>query len=266
MKLTDLLLTRLSPQMPELPVSISRARIKVSFTAEAIARGVPAQVMEGIGARLGDATALFRAGYAATAFGLGQHVQLTLRAQTDGYMIDVADAVHSQLLVQIMLRLAAAEGQTPFSAYDRLLAAVDGDEAAAQEAYFPLNFLADTHAVTVTAEGEGAKEFTLAPPLTRPDLAALIGEISSKDAQLQLFTMPSGTSLEEEVENGFLSLQNSGVFGRDIAVSEPEPEIFITGEDRFGVDGWSDDPAYLAELLWVLARGKLALVGLLDGG
>ncbi|MDO5622975.1 MAG: hypothetical protein Q4G24_16130 [Paracoccus sp. (in: a-proteobacteria)] len=266
MTLTDLLLTRFLPRMPELPFSISRARIEVAFTLEAIARGVPSEVIEGVGARLEDVISLFRAGYAATAFGSGQQMQLTLHTQADGYTIDIADAAHSHLLVQILLRLVVAESQTPPGAYNRLLAALDGDEEAAREAYTPLDFLADTRHVTVTAEGDGTMNFMLAPPLIRSDLTTLIGEVSSKDDESQVFTMPRGAWLDEDIEDGFLSLQNSGVFSEDTTVSGPEPEIFITEDGTLRADGWSDDPAYLAELIWVIAQGQIGMVRRLGEG
>lgn len=267
MTLNDLLLARITPLPQHLPAALTSLRIEVAFTPEAIRRGVPAQVIEGVDARLQDAAPLFRAGFAASSFGLGGRAEFAVRVPSGGYVITASGIDHSPLQLQILLRLIVAENQTPPGAYQRLLAALDGDEQAARDAFFPLDFLKDVAAVTVSADGDGAAVFTMDPPALRDDLTSLAARIST-DGEAQSFSLPQGTSLDEAVENGFLSLQNAGIFRTDVASTGPEPELFLQNDAGTAliVDGWSDDPAYLAEMLWVLARGQTGSIQLLDAG
>ncbi|KGJ06672.1 hypothetical protein SAMN04487972_102282 [Paracoccus halophilus] len=82
--------------------------------------------------------------------------------------------------------------------------------------------------------------FTLAPPLTRSDLAVLIRATSQADGETQNFALPARAPLDDEVEHGFLSLQNSGIFGKDMDAPVWESEFFITEDGALSVDGWSD--------------------------
>lgn len=257
----------LKPHLPGLPAilpaEIRQATILVRHSPDAVSRGIPTRVAEAVEERLRDALPLLRAGYAAVAPGSGRELLLNVLPSQDGYAIEIADAAHTPLLAQILFRLLIAENQTPPDAWQRLLAALDGDEAAAKDAFAPLDFVNDVATLRFEAQGVGQQDFTLTPAVLRSELAGIVEQLSAK-GERQAFLLPAAAVLDEDQENGFLSLQNARIFSRDLdRRAGDEPEIFLEGDAASSIlvaEGWTEDPIWLAELLWTLARGEIAPV------
>nr|WP_255348785.1 zinc ribbon domain-containing protein [Paracoccus sp. TRP] len=81
---------------------------------------------------------------------------------------------------------------------------------AAQDAFAPLDFATDVATLRFEAQGAGQQDFTLTPALLRSELAGIVEQIFA-DGERQGFLLPAAAVLDEDQENGFLSLQNARV-------------------------------------------------------
>jgi hypothetical protein len=241
-----------------LPRTITDLKIEVAHTPVAIDRGVPARLKEDIADILKAIGPLFAAGF--SGMGASSTFKLKLGGDAQGVRITISGANHTPMLVTLMLRLIEVFSQTPAGAYEYLLDMLDGDEEEAKAAFNPLSFVADVASVTVTAPGEPRDPYTVAAPSLRPDLAPLVAAINVEDDR-QIFNVPRNAQYDDALDHGFMTLLGHGVFRplRDDSSMVEEPEIFIQPADRAAqvvVDGWNDDPLYLAELLRVIAGGQ----------
>lgn len=252
----------------EVPAVTTGLQITLRHSDAAILRGVPDRVAEAVGDRLADALPLLRAGYGAVAPDAGAGLDATVAVRADGLTVTLTRAAHHPLLVQLVLRLVLAESQTPPGAWQRLLSALDGDEEAAREAFEPLAH-DDIAALSLVVEGDGTghdpRPFAPLDVWLHPELVLLAADIArqvaadSEDEDGALYIpLPPGAALGEAIENGFLSLQNARVFSASADASDPlpEPELYVVGQPpNLVVQGWADDPAWLAELVRVLVQG-----------
>ncbi len=251
-----------------LPVTITDLVIEVRHSQVGIERGLPAQLKDDVGETLRAIGPLLAAGFAGG--GPSSTFKLKLGGDASGIRITISGAGHTALLPYILLRMIEAQCQTPAGAYEYLLDLLDGDEDAAKEAFSPLDVTADIAAVVVTAPGEPRFPFSITKPPMRPDLPPLTATINIEDDR-QVFAVPSADLWTDAVEHGFLTLLGLGVFVpfTDLPHGDGEPQIFTQGNAGPGaqiiVDDWSDDPAFLAELLRVVAGGDPGAVRRVQG-
>lgn len=262
-RMTDFI-ARLS-MPPAIPSRITGARIDLSFTEDSQARGSPGQMARGLEWTVPDLAQLFAAGFAAGVPGEGAGIALTLTPTASGLSLRVEGAAHRPMMLYCLLKLLEVAAQTPAGAYERLLDLMEGDEAAAREAFSPL-FVTDLARVEVGVTGDGAPlPYDHGTPPLLPGLAPLAARIGPETDRM-VFVLPVEGRLPGPVDHGFLVLQNGGVFQPPAseAVITNEPEVFLSGQAEVTVIKWRDAGFGLAELLWLIAGGRTGGIALTD--
>ena len=256
MHLIEELENRLALSSMNVPAVISAARIAVVYHDHAVARGVVERLQDDLSHILQQAQPLFKAGFAATDPVAGQAIAVSVGGQAGQLIITVKDAVQSPMLLVLLLYLVAVQNQTPPGAYERLLAVLDGDEDAAQDAFSPLNFSADVARIALHLEGQGTKLLNLHEISVAQHLEEVLHQISN-DGERQLFAVGDRPRYDPEMDDAFLTLQNTGVFSSRLGEwsYEAEPEIFLGHAGMLVVDGWCDRPVWLAELVTTISNG-----------
>lgn len=248
---------RLDPQLTDVPAVISAAEIRVRYSEDAGARGIVGRVAQDLSDSVLAALPLFAAGFCAMDRAAGQSIGMAVDPQPSQIVVTVENAAHSPMLLQLLLYLIAVQNQSPPGAYERLLAVLDGDREAAAELYAPLDFAGNVTQIAVRLQGRDPHAFDLSQPQVRAGLAGLVAQINS-DGGRQVFSAGTSPHYSDDMDNGFLTLQNTGVFARQPGVPSlaEEPEIFVDRGGHVVVDGWHDAPDWLAELLWTISGGQ----------
>lgn len=249
--------TRLEPQLTKVPAVISAAEIRVRYSDDAVARGIVGRVAQDLSDSVLAALPLFAAGFCAIDRTAGQGIGMTVGQHPSEIVVTVENAAHNPMLLQLLLYLIAVQNQSPPGAYERLLAVLDGDEDAAAAIYAPLDFAGNVTRITARLHGNEPHAFDLSQPLPRAGSAAIAARISS-DGGRQVFSAGTSPYYSDDMDNGFLTLQNAGVFAKQLGEPSPteEPEIFVDRAAHVVVDGWHDAPDWLAELLWTISGGQ----------
>lgn len=252
---------------PTLPARITAVQIDLHYTPDAATRGVPARMAQMLGLPFGDVSRLFAAGFAAIDPDHGQDIAFDIHSTENRVRISCQGAAHRAMMLYCVLRLLETTHQTPDGAYERLLDLLDGDTAAAQAAFKPINIIDMTRIEVVVAGDEPPMSFAYdTPPLLR-DLAGLAAAIDAETDQM-VFDLQVDATLSEPVDHGFLVLQNAGVF-QPPQTQDPvrtEPEVFLSAPRQLHVLGWRDAAFGLAELLWLICDGQTAGIVRRDAG
>ncbi|MGR3466769.1 MAG: hypothetical protein ACU0CI_02745 [Shimia sp.] len=251
---------RISPVMPEV---ISRIRIEIRFHAGSHERRVPERVFEELTEAAEDISPLLAAGFAARAVGIDLRPRFDVVTMDDGVSLRLEGAEHRAMLAFMLMRLVECLSITPPGAYERLLALTGGDDAEATAAFSP-KLVTDIAEIVCTIEGHGNGGPTdLSGPHMPADIAELSRRIERAGRAFSL-SLPSPTTLPEDIEHGFLVLQNAGVFAHG-DVNGAEPELFMSDATTLAVEDHMDAGFGLAELAWLLTRGAVSAIEVTDG-
>lgn len=184
-------------------------------------------------------------------------------------IVEVKKAAHSPMLAWLLVRLVEHESQTPPNAFEWLVARIGEEDA--REVFDPLDVARDVESITVSAVGTGSTShiIDLAQLPSAPELESLAEIIEQEDEENMAFFMPSDAHMDEDAENGFLVLQNAGIFRRleNAFDDTEEPELWlrtISGVLEMAVEGWTDEPLFLVEYLRLVAGGSLDGIALVD--
>ncbi|PVA11042.1 hypothetical protein DC366_04520 [Pelagivirga sediminicola] len=245
-----------------LPAILADLQLRVVYTPDAIARGVPARVANEVERTLEAAIPLFAAGFCGAANAAPNAAARLSGAVTvtkTGFVLSVTGAAHALVFAAVLSRVIEAHSQTPDGAFAGLVDLLDGDEAEARAVFSALSFAEDVERIEIT--GAGTEQVT-APfdPMARPARATLDGLAGAipADAERLIFEGAAFDGWTEAIDDGFLTLFGLGLFAAPGPVPS-EPEIFLA-DGRLVVDGWKGDPAWLAELLDVVTGGRGALL------
>lgn len=252
------LIDRLSIEGGSIPSNISDLRIILKHNPNAIARGIPARVGAEIEQTLQATAPLFASGFAGAdnaTRGASEGLSAAVLITPTGVQIDISGAAHGPLLSYLILRVIETHSQTPDSAYQFLLDAMDGDEEMARAAFNPLSLSDDISAILVQARGVGAATLDIGNPPVRGELVPLLATLQSDQDRLVL-SMPPNAGFGAALENGLLTLAEQGSF-QAFGAQAPTPEIFMQ-DGKLVVDGWDADMSFLAEFARVVAGGTMA--------
>lgn len=172
------------------------------------------------------------------------------------------------MLAWLLVRLLESESQTPPDAFERLVALIGEEDA--REAFDPLDMVRDVERITVRASGKGPTGHVIDPAQLPqcPELDPLV-QVIDAEAEAMGFVMPPDARMTTAVENGFLVLQNAGIY-RPLATAfddAGEPEIWLRrreGGRELAVENWTDEPIFLAEYMRVIAGGSIEGIAPLD--
>ncbi|RVV98318.1 hypothetical protein EKE94_05150 [Mesobaculum littorinae] len=246
-----------------IPATVTGLTLILRQTPAALARGLRDEVLDELDFALGDIGALLATGYGALAEFDPSGLSIHCRPEPEtGLTIEVTGARHGALLPNLLIRALHGLHQTPAGSFDRLLAMLDGDEAAARDSHDPKDFSALVKRIDLSVQGEGPHAplpLDLPPP--SPDAAALVDALSRTDAA-RTFRMPAGAQhLSERAENGLMSLWSFGAL-QSLAAPAPDDDepLFTLDRDAEGtlctVEGWSAAPVHLAETLRCMCQER----------
>lgn len=255
---------RLTIEGGSIPTNISALRIILTHSPNAIARGVPARVGAEIEQTLQATAPLFASGFAGADIatrGASEGLSAAVMITPTGVQVDITGAAHGPLLPYLILRAIETHSQTPDSAYQFLLDAMDGDEEMARAVFNPLSFIDDVSAILVQARGAGAATLDMGNPPVRGELMSLLATLHGDQDRLVL-SMPPHAGFGPTLENGLLTLAEQGSF-QSFGAQPATPEIFMQ-DGKLVVDAWDADMSFLAEFARVVAGGTMAGIAISD--
>ncbi|MEO1083555.1 MAG: hypothetical protein AAFY88_04885 [Acidobacteriota bacterium] len=250
-----------------LPEVVTRVAVTLQYSPEASASDLPADRVEVWKDMAGEMAALLTMGFLSRSAAHGGPVAVTATLETPGRLVVVAETPGSHVnLVPMMVRLVVSTHDTPEGAFQELLNALEGDEAAAREAFGGMNFDQDVEAITVEVSGPDGSEATAAEirsaswrgvPL--PASGRLAGD-DVVEADEITFTGLVADGLDPDLEDNFLSLSGMQAFlpiGFDPAHGAGDEEFFFSAPAVLTVHGISIEQVYLFELVATLTGGDL---------
>lgn len=256
-----LLAERLTLPPEGLPEAINELTITLQHTPEAISAGVTERVAEQLKFQFKEIRRLFAVGFAAIPGQDGSRFKVKVLTGQGSVTVRVSNAAHRPMLAWLLVRLVESQSQTPPGAFERLVAMIGEEDA--RDAFDPLDMVRDVEAISVSASGTGPTGHVIDPAQIPecPELDPLVRAIDM-EAEMMSFAMPAGARMTEAVENGFLVLQNEGLFRRlaEAFDVEEEPEIWLRrqqGALEMAVEDWTDEPLFLAEFMRVVAGGTI---------
>lgn len=251
---------------PNLPEAITRIDIWVNYSEVAIANDLPQDRKETWEETLEELTALLKIGFLSRPSGKQTQVFAQAELETkDRLRISLQTPGTHMALITVLLRLIHSTHQTPAGAYEALLAALDFDEAAAQNAFGGMIYSRDVAMVSVNvvaAPNSAERPFEL----QQGHLAGMVlladGPLAPEpviDAQRICFAGLELSELSEDLEDNFLNLSGACAFLPFDAKPEFEPgneSIYLSEPDKLTIDEISIEQPILFELLTCLHQGN----------
>ncbi|WP_417419411.1 hypothetical protein [Hoeflea sp.] len=245
-----------------LPEVINALTITLQHTPEATKAAVPEMVGGNLKDQFKEIRPLLAAGFAAPADQDSSRIKIKVSRKRGYITVQVSNAAHGPMLAWLLVRLVEDEFNTPPRAYERLVAWIGEEDA--KDAFDPSDIAREVEAITVSTVGTGSTGHVI--DLERlpfaPELESLAEVIDQEGEENMAFFMPSDAHMDEDAENGFLVLQNAGIFRRleNAFDDAKEPELWlrtVSGVVEMAVEGWTDEPLFLVEYIRVVAGGSL---------
>lgn len=256
---------------PEQPGIVTDVRATLAYSQHAKAGGMPEERADVWGTIAEDIAACMSRGF------LARPAAPKAEVMCDAALSDARDLVvrlhcpggaHANVLV-VLTRLFAATHQTPASAFDELLIAMDGDRDAAAEMANALDFDRDVASLTIETAGLPAA------PLSSVDMRFArrrgahvpangpLGDARVIDADVLRFAGVTVTELDPDLEYALLSLSGTGAFlplGHSADFTPGDEEWWMPEPGRLTAQDISMEQVFLFEAAACLNGGTLSKV------
>jgi len=257
--------------VPEQPDIVTEVTATLTYSPEAKAGGMPEERADVWGSIAEDIATCMSRGFLARPVtnkaevacdvALSEARDLVLRLHCPG-------GAHANVLV-VLLRLFAATHQTPASAFDELLIALDGDREAAAEMAGGLDYSRDVARLTIETVGPPGG------PLSAMDMrfarrraahvpaSGPFGDARVIEADMLRFKGVSVPGLDPDLEDALLSLSGTDAFlplGHDAGFTPGDEEWWIPEPGILTLGDISMEQVFLFEAAACLNGGTLSNV------